>query len=322
MGNVNVGSQQITFKYSTPLQADYLNIMFNKVSSAGLCSRPWFVCGEGTDESVPVTIGQFSAVVHPTDDNTNPEKLIVDENGVAITTRMVKVSTQSTVNTNIIPNNTCAIGFTYSFTTNESSLTPQWYGSFEPLSKEQAQNYKGIIVATVMTREVADTWYTSITTSGADISDLLLKEEGWDCCRWLSLISPRRLSNGNFNRFELRRHNELWNGYMNGHAGCVSQNALIITVPDTTGIMKDGNDDPMDYSLVKHNSEGLTIAQQSTTMPISKTDGGIIALIDSTIPIAKKAEQDGSSFTNQAVIKPCLREEINIYVDQDCLMIR
>lgn len=307
MSTNNIGGQDITWKYSTPLKADYLNILMNKVSSEGLCVRPKFsVLSSGT--SVSVTIFPFSMVVHPYDDVS----VSVDENGEPFTAKMVKVNLNSQV-TVAIDSTHIALGFDYSFR-NNGVATSQWYGDIRALTLEDVigsaasgkEPYKGIIIGTIIHYTTSTgSLEHSVSTMGADISDLLLTEEGWDCKRWVSLISPRRfnLSHSEYDELELRCHNELYSGYMNGHMGTVFHENLRVQLPSTGTIGSK-------FTLVKHNTEGFSFAQSGDELPIPHTDGGVLAVYEE-IGIGP-----GSAYftSNGSRIRPCRTEEINLFV--------
>lgn len=319
----NIGAQQITFKYSTPLQAEYLNIMLSGSTSEGLCTRPKIttgsVSGSGESATCDITIYPFSMIIHPSDDD-----IITGESGVSYNTRTVKVTTQENVILTVSAG-TRAIGFKYSFRADTHQTVTQWYGDWEVLSQNDLFDYEGIIIATTIIHTTAQNATCSVTTQGADISDFLLREEGWDCNRWVSLISPRRLGgSGKFDKLELRKHNEAFSGFINGHAGCVKQENLTIEIPSgDAGYMDIEPNLYTRYNLIKHNSEGLSWAQRSDTMPIEKTDGGILAIYDATIPNQGAIESRSAyTYSNLAKIHPCVREEINIYLDDETLVLR
>ena len=55
----------------------------------------------------------------------------------------------------------------------------------------------------------------------------------------------------------------------------------------------------------------------------SKTDGGILAIYDATIPNQGAIESRSAyTYSNLAKIHPCVREEINIYLDDETLILR
>lgn len=180
---MNLGNNaQVTWKYQTPLVSSSLNFMLYGFSGPGLCSYPKITVS--TNE---VTVGPFSLIcqLYGSDDKK--------------CNKMVKVAT-TLENRIAITTNTVAIGFEY--THNDQSSN---YGEIKALDAEDASNYKGVIIASVY-------WNNGIsyaTSEGADISDYLLKEQGWDCNKWVSLISPRRRSDDKL-YLELRNHNNLW----------------------------------------------------------------------------------------------------------------
>ena len=333
MGSLNEGAQEITYKYSTPLKAEYLNNLFNKVSSEGLCSRPRFVLSQGgVGSTQDVTICKFSLIIHPRDDINQFD---IDEDGNQFTTKMVKVTT--TANHQLyLGAGTVAIGFTYRFTTDQGGTSSQWFGQFHALTLSDIRGtaerdpFDGIIIATVITHRANSTTFWSVSTRGADISDLLLSEEGWDCKRWVSLISPKRPGFSRYDKLELRCHNEPFEGYINGHLGMVKQDSsnTVLSLPlyqaqqETAGdygILSDSEGTRFKYALVKHTTEGLKFAQMSNVDTlVQNTDGGVLALVDSATNLPDMISY-GDDFSNRLLIKPVVPEQINIYYDGNVL---
>ena len=66
MATANVGVQKIGWKFSTPLQADYLNTFIAGFSSQGLLTRPKMQ-PTTTSYGADVTIQPFSLLIVPED---------------------------------------------------------------------------------------------------------------------------------------------------------------------------------------------------------------------------------------------------------------
>ena len=304
MSTVNVGSQKIGWKFSTPLQADYLNTFMSGLTSPGLTIRPKMTV-VGNDVAATVTINAFSLFIVPSDNDVNGSY-----------NRMVKITLEGASNVQI--NKNCiAIGFQYRFKPAESpSGQSQWYGEFVAISDpSQANTFKGVIVATVIYNTTSRTY--SLSTNGADISDCLLVEEGWNPNCWLSLISPRRFTGDNrlYNRLELRKHNDVWEGCVNGRAGCVKfdkANPLRWPFP-TNENDPDGTKGaaiPNIYVLFKFTSLGLSDCEKGDAWPIAGTSGGVIAYGDKS-PIL----QNANMCANYYDVKPVKSEDVNVWYD-------
>ena len=317
MSTVNVGSQRIGWKFSTPLQADYLNTFSAGLTTPGLLTRPLIVPSV-TSYGADIVIHPFSLLIPPEDKIDNRIK---DENGEVIFQKVVKITTTDNILLSITPE-TVAIGFSYTFTNNFITQS-QWYGEVVVLDMADLVEFKGIIIATCQNyRSPENTMHYSITTSGADISDALLIKEGWNPQKWLSVIHPTR-SNGIFNKLEVRTHNNSYSGYMNGQVGLVKQENLTyqfdyavdhIYNPDgIRGLMA------KNFSGFKLQSMGFGLAEQNDTLPIEKTSGGVFALVDATD--VNRMEYN-NSFVNKLKIYPVHQEDINFYIDGTTAYIR
>ena len=310
MGSINNGSQRIGWKFSTPLQASYLDTFLAGFTNPGLFIRPNFNTF-GTGQTATLSIPPFSLLIEPTD-MINTE---ADENGDFPIKNIVKVTTNSTVQLTITMS-TIAIGFTYTFADNLSTKT-QWYGDFITLTTENISEFKGIIIATVQSREYDGVVYYSVTTSGADISDALLIKEGWNPNCWLSLISPRRAVDGIIDKLEVRKHNNLFSGYMSGHAGIVNlSNLEYQIIPPSPYEYPNGNM-PNSYNFFNLTSTGFNLCDGSDVLPISNPHGGIFAMVDAYNVNPSAQGGNMSNFVNKLKIKPVMQEQNNFYYDSE-----
>ena len=320
MGSVNQGGQNIGWKYSTPLKADYLNTFIAGMTTPGLVTRPGMEpVSQGN--TATVTIHPFSMFVIPID------KM---KSGSGESDVLVKVTTTNDVVLNI-DSNVVAIGFDFTFA-KEGQPQSQWYGSFEPLTMGQlaAEPYKGLIDATVLNYTSGGSTKYFLSSQGADISDCLLLEEGWNPCCWLSLVSPRRMMTGGaggtgyLNQLEVRCHNDAYDGYICGHDGFKELANLRYTVPsnpetDPNGIR--GIDLPGKYNLFKITSEGFSLCNYGNSLPIKPADGGVFAMMDA------KSNKEGDlalAFVNNVKLHPVSKEDVNLWYDstEETLYIR
>ena len=310
MGSINNGSQRIGWKFSTPLQASYLDTFLAGFTNPGLFIRPKFRT-IGTGQTATLEIPPFSLLIEPSDMvNTEP-----DENGEYPIRNIAKVTTSSVVQLTITMS-TIAIGFSYTFADDLSTKT-QWYGDFTSLTLENIGEFKGVIVATVQSREYDGVVYYSVTTSGADISDALLIKEGWNPNCWVSLISPRRAADGILNKLEVRNHNELFTGYMSGHSGAVElSNLQYEIIPPSPYEYPNGNM-PNSYNFFNLMSSGFDLCDGSDALPLADPHGGIIALVDAYEVNPSTGGGNMSNFINQLKIKPVMREQPNFYYDSE-----
>ena len=314
MSTVNVGSQQIVWKYTTPLKAEYLNKLVSGLTTPGLVSRPKYTVTTASG-SGSVKIGPFQLFIEPHDKKADYES----ENGTHPIKDLVKVFVEEDVTLDI-NTNTIAIGFTYSFS-NHGSNQPLWYGDFVTLTAGDMDEFDGIVIATVQHYLDSSTGIThySVHTSGADISDTLLVEEGWNPNCWVSLISPRRINvevggTGCFNQLEVRSHNNQFSHYISGHAGCNLLSNLRYTFPNTdVHFDPDGQRAtklPARYCAFNVNSEGFSLCDSSDTLPIVRTHGGILAVVDADCSIGG---DPNTAFANNLVISPNEQEKVNVF---------
>ena len=316
MPSTDTGKQRIGWKFSTPLQADYLNTFMAGLSNQGLLTRP-LMRPEVTSSGAEVTIYPFSMLIVPTD----IESSYTDENGEKYTHKIVKITTEAIVTLNVTTSD-IAIGFTYSFA-NKGTTQPQWFGEFVTLDGAAIAEFKGIIIATVQTYLGYDgsgkpTRAFSVRTSGADISDALLIKEGWNPNCWLSLVSPRRMT-GHYNTLEVRSHNDLYSGYISGNSGCKKLENLkyMLELDAERGFM------PGNYNAFSLQSSGFYLANYADELPLIKVHGGIFAMVDAS-KVNNPPQGEGSlqfSFANRLVITPVKQEDINIYYDNYTLVI-
>ena len=344
MGMTNIGNQYLGWKYSTPLQADYLDTFLAGFSNPGLFVRPQITAvGASSSEGQTFVIHPFSLLIEPNDKKL-PDKNI-DANGKPFVQKLVKVSVTENININV-PISACAIGFYYDFSNN---LIPQaqWYGDIVVLDAESITNFQGIIIATVQHHRVGDAYYLSVSTNGADISDALLMAEGWDPNCWLSVVRPNRALTGGrvlINKLEVRRHNEVLKDsnaiYMSGAGGVkvLNQNNTVYEFkkdpdnsnPDGTrgfmparyncfslhsGQLSDGSD----TGLMPKTWGDDTPPDCGSTLPITNQSGGIFAIVDAQASVERLPE---SSFVNKMNIYPVKHETYNVYFDNGTLYIK
>jgi len=339
MSQVDVGTQRIGWKYSTPLQADYLNTFSAGLSTPGLLNRPNIEIAPASSMGARITISPFSMLVIPTDKKSTE----VDVYGRRAIFKMVKITTTTSVPLTVT-DATVGVGLKYSFSTNESgeggSLQSQWYADIVIVEKDDVEefvNKGGLFIATCQCRkdgETASSWSYAVTTEGADISDALLLQEGRNPNCWVSLVHPIRSQFssfetwGIFNRLEVRCHNDLYSAYMNGTQGFVKQEELYYQIPTSPDF------DPPNYpgvsgqfehryNLLRLQSDGFHLAESSDTLPIPKTHGGIIAMVDAGGLIGPGNIK--VRLSNNLMIYPVEKEDVNIYFDTDkgnCLVIR
>ena len=325
--NVDSGKQYLGWKFSTPLQADYLNTFLAGITNPGLLTRPQFKLGQPTSAGVDVTISPFSAIIVPNDKYITQT---VDENNKHPILKVIKVTTTSPV-VITVGHSDIAIGFEYSFTTNGTTTQAQWYGEFVPLDPTDIADFmtgadgnpKGIIIGTIQFYEESGSKTYSITTSGADISDALLREEGWNPACWVSVVHPSRTDAGRYNRLEVRKHNDSYVGYMNGNSGCVELYNqgynLDPSLFPVSGNHGERGTMPYNYNCMSLQSAGFQLRGGSDTMPVPKTPGGVIALVDAknVNPAPQGTGNNNTFFTNKLKISPVIQEDINIYFDED-----
>lgn len=239
MGSVrDEGNQYIGWKYYTPLKADYINTFMSQVITPGLVTRPQISLADPDtsqgNDTVTFQIHPFTAYIEP-DDGAR----YVDENGKSWNSRLIKITMSEVSDMHSITSDTVAIGMTYTLINPETGANRSWYAMFHSLTAADIPNFNGLIIATVQHIEYplgtqgapADYYHFNITTSGADISNVLLEKEGWNPECWLSLISPRRAVTVDtsdpqhprysvtYNKFELRRYNDALDITISGRNG-------------------------------------------------------------------------------------------------------
>lgn len=321
MSTVNEGEQTIVWKYTTPLRAEYLNKLIAGVTSPGLITRPkcTVVTASGTGS---VTINPFQLFIEPHDKKAT----FVDEDGKNPIVSLVKVYVEKPV-TKIINTNTIAIGFTYSFS-NAGNDQPIWYGDFVTLTASDMDSFDGVIIATVQHYLDSGTGIThySVMTSGADISDALLVEEGWNPHCWVSLISPRRMNiesggTGSYSQLEVRSHNDQFAHYISGHAGLNLLSNLRYNFPVDINFDPTGERAiklPATYCAFNVESDGFNLSDSSDTLPITNVHGGILAVVDASNSISSNP---ATAFANKLVIKPNEQEKINCFYSEGTMYI-
>lgn len=321
MAESNVGGQRIGWKFSTELQAEYLSTFLYGLSNPGLLTRPEITVSLAT-VTPTVTFGTFSMLIEPTD---------LKNKGI-----LTKITFTNNADI-LISESIVAIGFTYSFR-NGIYEQSEWYGEFNALTQAEAVNYDGIIIATVQNyKDANDNIYFSVTTSGADISDALLRYEGWNPNCWLSVVSPRRAVNGKFNQLEVRKHHDRFTGYISGNSGVLRLSNCVYDIPQTPNINPDGTRGfmPHNYNIFKIQSNGFSICEEGldgltppdSETPIVRQPGGVFAMVDASAVNPENGTPSGSgtmatAFTNKLVILPVEREDINVYYHENTLFIR
>ena len=120
------------------------------------------------------------------------------------------------------------------------------------------------------------------------------------------------------------------NRYINGNSGCVELSNLTYILDTTIPAEKPEENEngtrgfmPSNYNLFSLQSRGFYLSDGADTMPIKKTHGGVFALVDAynTNLGPKGMGGDGTSFTNKLKISPVKQEDINIYYDNNTLVI-
>ena len=352
MGTVNKGSQQIGWKFNTPLEAAYLNTFLAGMSTPGLLSRPKITPGTiATEISQTWTIQPFSLLVEPMDVTS----AATDANGQHFIQTLVKITTIENIDVTITPT-TCALGFEYTFYPEGSETGVEaWYGDVVALSADDVKSsYKGIIIATVQYFKKGTNSYYSVTTNGADISDALLAAEGWDPRCWLSVQRPNRAYQDGvvrYNRLEVRCHNNdfkdtnaglFYNQVITGAGGVkklAARNMLYSF--NKTSSEGDNPEGTRGFMPAKYNcfsiQSGVAVDDSDTGLmpktwvegeipidcgsdfPIEKQSGNIFAIVDATDTMNKS---DATSFVNRLNIYPVRHQQYNVYLDNQVLYIK
>ena len=355
----NNGNQAIGWKYYTPLKSDYINSFMGSVCTPGLVTRPLInidVDTNGTTNgSCMCTINPFTCYMVPQDTSTS----VIDENDKQKPVRLVKITTQTATNKMAILSDHVAIGLNYALANLDTHMFSQdWYAEFVPLTISDISSFKGIIIATVqcfidtISAQGQTKYWFSITTSGADISNVLLQQEGWDPSCWISLISPRRFGNtsgGNYyNRIEVRgigtpatvddlnnenkNYGESTRKYLTGIIGVESLDAGHCTLPFPVIYP---NRDPNrirgfmsgKYTLISFNTDydistGSNLHMMSSdgisNFNNRNIPGGNIALLDNNnIDTYSEDTNEAllNAFTNKIKISPLQQEILNMHYD-------
>lgn len=181
---------KVVWKYKTPLNSDYLNILMNG-TTPGLVTLPSIELSNGI-----AIIGSFSAFVQPID---------ADGNYIEGEIVKVQVSVQKQID-GITANGESVvgvrgIGLKVIDTDNGTEV------HIEPVMGANCLNYKGIFIATAYN----DGNSVNCSVNGAEYSDLLLSHIGYDPSFWLSPASPRRNNELNYHprRWEFRSANDV-----------------------------------------------------------------------------------------------------------------
>ena len=331
MSQINQGQQRIGWKYQTPLQATYLNTLIAGFSSPGLLTRPKLTVQQ-LPSGMNVTIDPFSLLIVPIDPASDPDTQTVDENGEDVSLSLVKITTTKSYPIQM-PTTAVAIGFQYSFAEiEEGSATPgnlnrQWFGDFVVITPDKIPTFKGLYIATVQVYQDHDNYFYSVTTSGADISDMLLIKEGWNPNQWLSVVHPRRC-NGVYNQLEVRRHNSRFSGYVNGFGGLnkINESDVVYNLESDPAVNPEGTRGfmPAGYCAFKLQSDEFGLCAYGNTLPLDKTPGATFAIVDGSLfnnPTSSNYHAYPDSFTNNLKISPVKMANTNSFFDEDTLYI-
>ena len=181
--DVTDNNGEVVWKYQTPLKAKYLNTLISGMTSPGLLSRPSF-SGDVTNGIANLTIGPFTALVPfsntstgASSDNRRAIKVTTDQN----------LEISCPVETAVL-NNPIGLGLKYIFdeTGGENKASLVWiYSNNTTLSNVTKASSIGklgttstIIIGNVLIPENRTRIYVS--SYGADVSNSLLIDEGWD----------------------------------------------------------------------------------------------------------------------------------------------
>ena len=331
MSEHDEGIQSIGWKYKTPLKAEELSPILSGYATPGLLTRPMLTPTEqNVNAKVKLNITPFSVIIYPDDYQTlYYNNLYKDEDGNPIQRSVVKVTTRETISSIDLGEtwkDCVAIGMKFSYYSNTSNVMTMTYADFIALKAEDVQSFNGIIIATVLKRAVGNDTKIAVTTSGADISSLLLEREGWNPECWPSLTSPRENANlyKNYDETEytedadrkknlrivLRdRYNKLYSasgsnsGYINTHLGLkqiengIDKNYIPIDRKVFTSLRS--------AIVLDYNGMSLVKDIQLDT----PCDGSIIALINASTAETEKSRL----FANEIKLLPCKHENQNMY---------
>jgi hypothetical protein len=347
---LNDGDQLIGWKYYTPLKGDYLNTILGETITPGLVTRPRFMMSNPTAQYARFQVAPFSCLVIPEDDDGivgAPNNASNNNTIKNYSSRLVKVTLSQTTTMQQLTPDAVAIGVSFALTDGQQA-SRNWYASIDIVTKPGGSNpinsYKGIIIGTVQYNEKEISagvfkYGWSITTSGADISNVLLQREGWNPERWISLISPRRVnwsdSDSGYNQLEVRTFNNSFNDYISGAKGIklFNDSNTRYNMPKTAADGKDPNGirGYMDKNISffsLNTKTGLSISNTLNTLMDSEfagdggMKGGVFAYVDATTNNDTKSEPDpgddtpGSptynptllAFSNKMIIKPVKSE--------------
>lgn len=301
--NKNIGGQQISWKYSTPLKGEYLSSMFGGISEPGLLSRPNITVSPLQNKIANVEISRYSLFIEPYDKETN----VVDGiYGNKYISNLVHIDFTTNYTFNIY-DTTVAIGFRFSFKSQPDEVESQdWYGEYVALDSASVRNFKGVIIASVIYFSNNNSWIVS--TNGADLTESLISKEGQNPNFWLSPKSPRRIwasSTPNYG-FEIRSHNNLWKGYYSG--------------PDFYKYFEsatiDLNSNPLcnfDQCIVRFTGNGLSCIQQNVDVSINSQTNGAEILGNIMFVIKGYNLVSNKCYSINSKIYPVINYNINNY---------
>lgn len=198
MAQLTSNEYKAVWKHKTPLNSDYLNILFEGMGE-GLVTLPTFdIDGDN------VIVHPFSALVIPWDGDS-AQKLEQEMIKVVITSDITVSITRETYSGTDV--GTRGIGLRIIKTDTDTVIT------IDAVSGgTDCTNYKGIFIGNCVFREGSGgtAAINYCTVNGADYSDLLLSRLGYDPSFWVSPVSPRRYSSREIKTslWEIRYHNE------------------------------------------------------------------------------------------------------------------
>ncbi|MBP5422716.1 MAG: hypothetical protein J6Y78_09780 [Paludibacteraceae bacterium] len=211
--DVTDNNGEVVWKYQTPLKAKYLNTLISGMTSPGLLSRPNF-SGEVTNGIANLTIGPFTALVPfsntstgASSDNRRAIKVTTDQN----------LEISCPVETGVL-DNPIGLGLKYVFdeTGGENKASLVWiYSNNTTLSNVTKVSDIGelgttstIVIGNVLIPENRTRIYVS--SYGADVSNSLLIDEGWDLDNMVMPIGVRGFANQSSNNFYLWYSEWVW----------------------------------------------------------------------------------------------------------------
>ena len=252
----NLGNQIITYKYNTPLQADYLNTLLHGLVTPGLIKPPSSITVMNEATQLIVNVSPFSFVIKPSDNDT-------DDRSVKITTSSI-VQVKGSLSS-------IAIVASFSFTSNGNAQS-QWYADFRLVQTASEITDNDVVIAHKLT---GDTW----GVYGADYSSGYLIENGFNPNNYLILKSPRRGSflDGNDLIFEYR---SMYNDKSRTNLVEITVENSIggtnKTYPIFSGSYENDNlPITTEYNQQKHNSAIYTIQGYEVTPKMNYTVNGL-----------------------------------------------